>query len=402
VISEADAAIAAPPQGFVKDYMAFAMKQTTAPLGYHLSMALSLLGVTTPITYGTTYAGDLYGNLFTLLVGRSGDEQKSSALNIAKRVLFEVQRQMGQPIIGKQPGSTEGLVDSLVAVPRQIIYYSEFGAFLSKAQKKGSYFEPMKAYYTDLWDCQPVDRLKANNVSVSQPNPRLSLAAGCSLPFLEAHTSASDWSGGFMGRWAVIYSRRERTVSYPKNDWSAIPALANRLLQRAQTTRAGPCLGLSDRAYERWDSWFHVNDARTIPDIISGVKTRIPTLAMKAALIYAWDFGEPMQGQPWHIEEHHVDYGIKFAELHMKSIIGLASYFAEHADAAMRRTILQAIPLGGIQSLAQILRRTKHKKRTVLEVLDGLVIDGTLQMHNVSGAAGSVLYERPVADSAVA
>lgn len=402
MISEADAAIAAPPQGFVKDYMAFAMKQTTAPLGYHLSMALSLLGVTTPITYGTTYAGDLYGNLFTLLVGRSGDEQKSSALNIAKRVLFEVQRQMGQPIIGKQPGSTEGLVDSLVAVPRQIIYYSEFGAFLSKAQKKGSYFEPMKAYYTDLWDCQPVDRLKANNVSVSQPNPRLSLAAGCSLPFLEAHTSASDWSGGFMGRWAVIYSRRERTVSYPKNDWSAIPALANRLLQRAQTTRAGPCLGLSDRAYERWDSWFHVNDARTIPDIISGVKTRIPTLAMKAALIYAWDFGEPMQGQPWHIEEHHVDYGIKFAELHMKSIIGLASYFAEHADAAMRRTILQAIPLGGIQSLAQILRRTKHKKRTVLEVLDGLVIDGTLQMHNVSGAAGSVLYERPVADSAVA
>ena len=357
-------------------------------------MALSLLSVTTPITYGTTYAGDLYGNLYTLLVGRSGDEQKSSALGVAKRVLFEVQRQHGQPIIGKQPGSTEGLVDSLVAVPRQIIYYSEFGAFLAKAQKRGSYFEPMKAYYTDLWDCQPVDRLKANNVSVSQPNPRLSLAAGCSLPYLENHTSASDWSGGFMGRWAVIYSRRERTVSYPKNDWSPIAGLAARLLQRAQMSQAGPCLGLSDHAYSTWDDWFHENDARSIPDIIAGVKTRIPTLAMKAALLYAWDFGEPMQGQPWHIENHHVNYGIKFAELHLKSIVGLAAYFAEHADAAMRRTILQAIPISGIKSLAQILRRTKHKKRTVLEVLDGLVIDGTLRMHNVSGAAGSVLYER--------
>ena len=395
MISEADAAKATPPEGFVHDYMKFALKQTTAPLGYHLSMALSLLGVTTPITYGTTYAGDLYGNLYTLLVGRSGDEQKSSALGIAKRVLFEVQSQSGQSIIGKQPGSTEGLVDSLVAVPRQIIYYSEFGSFLAKSQKKGSYFEPMKAYYTDLWDCQPVDRLKANNVSVSQPNPRLSLAAGCSLPFLEGHTTASDWSGGFMGRWAVIYSRRERTVSYPRNDWSAIPGLAARLLLRSQMLTAGPCLGLSDKAYARWDAWFHENDARHIPDMIAGVKTRIPTLAMKGALLYAWDFGEPLQGAPWHIEEYHVDYGIRFAELHLRSVVGLASYFAEHSDAALRRTVLEAVPPGGIQSLAQILRRTKHKKRTVLEVLDGLVIDGTLVMHNVSGAAGSVLYERP-------
>jgi hypothetical protein len=139
VISEKDAALAVPPTGFVHDYMAFAMKQTTAPLGYHLVMALSLLGTTTPISYGTSYAGDLYGNLYALLVGRSGDEQKSSALGVAKKVLFKVQEQLGNPIIGKQPGSPEGLVDSLVAVQRQIIYYSEFGAFLAKAQRKGTY-----------------------------------------------------------------------------------------------------------------------------------------------------------------------------------------------------------------------------------------------------------------------
>ena len=399
MISEADAAQATPPTGFVHDYMMFAMKQTTAPLGYHLSMGLSLLGVTTPISYGTTYAGDLFGNLYTLLVGRSGDEQKSSALGIAKRVLFAVQSELGEPIIGKQPGSTEGLVDALVAVPRQIIYYSEFGAFLSKAQKRGSYFEPMKAYFTDLWDCQPVDRLKANNVSISQPNPRLSLAAGCSLPYLEAHTTSSDWSGGFMGRWAVIYSRRERTVSYPKNDWGPIPALAARLAQRAKMAQAGPCLGLSPAAYKMWDNWFHENDARPIPDMIAGVKTRVPTLAMKAALLYAWDFGEPLQGQPWHIGEHHVGYGIKFAELHLKSVMGLSAYFAEHQDAATRRNVLQSIPPGGIQSLGQILKRTKLKKKTVMDVLDGLVIEGTLKMHNIQGAAGSVLYERGTAMS---
>lgn len=394
MISERDALAAMPPSGFVRDYMKFALQQTTAPLGYHLVMGLSLLSVTTPQTFGTSYAGDLYGNLFALLVGRSGDEQKSSALGIAKKVLYRCQEGLPQPLIGKQPGSPEGLVDSLVANPRQVIFYSEFGAFLAKAQKKGTYFEPIKAYYTDLWDCSPVDRLKANNVSISQPNPRLSLAAGVSLSYLEDNTTAADWSGGFMGRWAIIYSRRERTVSYPKNDWSAVPDLAARLLQRAQMPQAGPCLGLSRVAYQRWDQWFHDNDRRHVPEMVSGVKTRVPTLAMKAALLYAWDFGEPMAGQPWCIDDHHVDYGIRFAELHLKSVVGLTEYFAEHQDAQTRRTILMAIPIGGMQTLGQILLRTKLKKRTVLEVLDGLVTDGTLKVHMVSGSPTGSLYER--------
>lgn len=394
MITEQEAVWATPPSGWVRDYMAFAIKQTTAPAGYHLANALALLSVTTPTSYGTSYAGDLYGNIYVLLVGRSGDDQKSSALGIGKKILYAMQDQLGVPVIGKQPGSTEGLVDSLVVQPRQIIYYSEFGAFLSKAQKKGSYFEPMKTYYTDLWDCQPIDRLKANNVVISQPNPRLSLAAGVSLPFLEQHTEAHDWTGGFMGRWAVIYSRRERVNPYPKNDWSAVPDLAARLLQRAQLEQAGPCMGLDIQAYSKWCDWFYELDKRPVPEIISGAKTRIPTIAMKAAMLFAWDFGDPLQNQPWYINENHLEWGMRFAELHMRSVIGLAKFLAEHADAQLRRSILEIIPPGGFKSLSQLLRASKMKKRTVLEVLDGLVVDGTLRLHAVSGAAGETLYER--------
>ena len=736
MITERDALLAIPSQGFVNDYCTFAVRQTTAPLGYHLACALALLSVTTPQNFGTSYAGDLYGNLYTLLVGRSGDDQKSSALGISKKVLYAVDAQLaaGQKLIGKQPGSTEGMIDSLVVQPRQIIYYSEFGAFLSKAQKKGSYFEPMKSLYTDLWDClddqteiltetgwkgkgevqvgdmiiaydteneslvctraldygerpvregekmvcfssrhvnfrvteghrvyhktmaasssyiattaleyanyeqerklpligmgvidanqrpcfsegwelvlllyymafgekcyvpssnpptmtldfrfateeasskfsqflqsigvapdsytltgdarvtaggarktyyrisldkgspfsdpkrigdlcddpqafhealgrlnyhefllccdklsefsslknlttelgnffcsesqargfsalaalygyhsttnkgkgkathrlrishtkhmltkpqknkditvteatpgetvwcvtnnygtlvtrrqgrvvilgncQPVDRMKANNVEISQPNPRLSLAAGVSLTFLEEHTDPHDWTGGFMGRWAVIYGRRERTVSYPRNDWSAVPALAAFLLHRSQVQQVGPCFGLSQAAYEKWDDWYHELDRRPMPEIISGAKTRAPTIAMKAALLYAWDFGDPLSGEPWFIQPHHLDWGFRFAELHLKSVVGLSSFMAEHADAHLRRSILETIPMGGVKSLGQILRSSKMKKRTVLDVLDGLVVDGTLRHHPLIGAAGEALYER--------
>jgi hypothetical protein len=47
-----------------------------------------------------------------------------------------------------------------------------------------------------------------------------------------------------------------------------------------------------------------------------------------------------------------------------------------------------------MQTLGQILLRTKLNKRKVMEVLDGLVTDGTVKMHMVSGAPTGSLYER--------
>jgi hypothetical protein len=34
------------------------------------------------------------------------------------------------------------------------------------------------------------------------------------------------------------------------------------------------------------------------------------------------------------------------------------------------------------------------KKRTLMEILDGLTTDGTLKVHIVTGGAGETLYER--------
>ena len=390
MISEQDARWAIPPAGWVHDYMAHAEQQTTAPLGYHLAVALSLLAVTTPVSYGHRYAGDLYGNLYTLLVGRSGEDQKSTALSVGREVL-----QAADPdLIGRMPGSPEGLIDALADRPRQILRYSEFGAFLAKAQRKGSYFEPMKALLTDLWDCTPQSRVKANGNGTNVPNPRLSVMAACSTPYLEKYTEPEDWSGGFMGRWAVIYARRERTNPDPSGNPAAIPALAQALQQRSALQAAGPCMGLTDDAKALWREWYFALEARPVPSTIAGAKTRAPTIARKAAMLYAWDFGEPFAGDPWRITVSHLSWGIRFAELHLQSVLGIAEKLAEHPDARLRRDVLNIVPQGGAQSLAEILRRTKMRKRVVMEVLEGLCIDGSLKPHAVSGATGDVIYQR--------
>ena len=209
------------------DYVVHAVKQTTSPLCYHLGVGLSILSCTCPLDYGMHYAGKLRANMFALLVGRSGEDQKSSALGIGRDLLFDA----ASPLVGDFPGSPEGLIDSLARSPSQCIPISEFGRFLASAQR--GYFEPIKALLADLWDCHAIQRAKANGKSVRVEDPRLSVMAACSIPYLEKYTLAEDWSGGFMGRWAVLYGRRERTDPDPSGDDSDAERLAEFLRTRA-------------------------------------------------------------------------------------------------------------------------------------------------------------------------
>lgn len=148
MITDADALAALPQSGWLRSYAEHAYAQTTAPLAYHIGFGLICLAATTPMDLGIRYIGNLRGNFYVMAVGRSGDDQKSSALSIARDLLWHADPSM----IGRPPGSWEGLIDSLGERPRQTIFYSEFGDFLSKANQPG-YFGPMKTSLTDLWDC---------------------------------------------------------------------------------------------------------------------------------------------------------------------------------------------------------------------------------------------------------
>ena len=166
-------------------------------------------------------------NLYTMLVGRSGDDQKSTALAIGKDLL----REANPKLVGKTPVSDAALIEDLAETPKQGIFYGEFGTFLSLARQE--YAMTLKPLFTELWDNEPVQRRRANNKTASVKDPRLTLGAAVSLPYLEAYTLAEDWSGGFMGRWLVLWGIRERTEPLPVVDNSRRKALVDGLIQRA-------------------------------------------------------------------------------------------------------------------------------------------------------------------------
>lgn len=373
LLTELDVARALPPLGFVRTYVLHAMRQTTAPLAYHLGVGLSILAATSPLAYGMNYAGDLRTNMYCLLIGRSGEDQKSTAINIGREILFTA----APLLIGDFPGSAEGLLESLANQPSQIIPISEFGKLLASAQR--GYFEPIKTTLTDLWDAGPTQRAKANKKLIRIDNPRLSVMGGCSIPYLEKHTLAEDWTGGFMGRWAVMYAQRERTDPDPVGDNTLRPQLVEFLQQRATTPVAGWCTGLDAEAVDVWKDWYNDVSNRILPNNIIGIRSRAPTIARKVALLYGWDFGPAPHGEPWQMGMQVLGPAIKFAELHIKSLVALSHKIAEHPDARLRRSILDVVEnQGGDTTLGAILFSLKMRKRPITEMLDSLCEEGTL------------------------
>lgn len=366
MLTEAEVLSAIPPHGFIHDYVIHAFQQTTSPLCYHLLVGVGILAATCPLDYGMMYAGRLRGNMFGLLVGRSGEDQKSTAVNIGRDLLFHA----AGPLVGDYPGSAEGLLDSLQRVPSQMVPMSEFGRFLSSA--KSGYFEPTKALLTDLWDCNPQQRAKANGKTVRVDNPRLTVLAACSLPYLEKYTTPEDWTGGFMGRWAVMYGQRERVDPDPAGNMADFERLAEDLRTRASVAQTHECMGLTDDAKRLWTEWFNDISNRQLPDVITGIRARAPTIARKVALVYAWDWLRPLHA-PWLLEREEIDYAIRFAELHVKSLVGISHSIADSFDARQRREMIEAIRgLGGLCDLGQLIRVLKWKKRVVQETLDSL------------------------------
>jgi len=370
-VTETEAAVALrylPSDCWLRRYAVHGFKQTTAPLVYHIGVGLTTLGVTTPSDYGMHFAGTLRANNYALLVGRSGADQKSTALGVGRSLLAAA----ASKLIGNRPGSREGLIDSLALNPTQLLPISEFGEFLSAAQ--GGYFEPIKALMADAWDCGALQRACANNRIVRVDNPRLSITAACSIPYLEQYTLSTDWTGGFMGRWMVLYGRAERKEADPVGDTTDTQWLIDELKLRVATPVAGWCTGLDNPSKLLWESWYNELMDRKLPDNIVGINSRAPTIARKIALILGWDYGPALRGKPWRMDLSLIEPAIAITELHLTSLIHLSDAIAEHPEARQRRSVLRAIDQqGGTATLGEILAILKMKKRTIIETIDALI-----------------------------
>lgn len=380
-VTEAQALAALPKSGFVRSYVNYATKLTDAPVAYHLATGLSVFASCVDPDLHIWFGGTpLYAPVWCLLVGRSGADRKTTAVAIGASML----REISLDLIADEPGSPEGLRDSLKQNPKQTLFYPEFGEFLQKSSNESSQFAAIRSLMTKLYDCHTVRvRLSARRIEIT--DPRMSVLSACTMQHLEDYTGPTDYHGGFMSRFATIYARRERTFSNPP---PPDPEARERLVKYLTGTRdlvAGRCVGFdaeAEEAIRRWQDGIESHYAANAPEWTRGAVARAPTLARKVALLYAADFGKALESDTFVITMDELRPALLFAQMHLGSIVETTDKLTGSRYGRERKNVLEVIERSQTAptSLADILRFTmpRIEKRRVMQILDSLKSEGTV------------------------
>jgi hypothetical protein len=192
-----------------------------------------------------------------------------------------------------------------------------------------------------------------------------------------------------------MYSpKAERVMPMPVRDDRLMKGLITSLKDKAARDTSGTYNGMTAHAQKLWNNWYYVNEERKLPDNIAGLRVRASTLALKVAMIYAWDWGLPYDTM-WEMPEEAIWAGIRYTELHIKSVIGLSDQIADTLYAKNRRRCIDAlITCKGRASMGTLMKMTKLSKKDSQQILESLVEEGSVFMrHNGSPKFDYVLNE---------
>jgi hypothetical protein len=327
------------------------------------------------------FAGNrLYAPIWVLLLGRSGADRKTTAIGIGQ----DIMRAVEETLIGPAPGSPEGLASSLAAHPKQTLVYTEFGAFLQKSSNESGQFASIRSLLTQFYDCDTTSfRLSQTLKKVN--NPRLSILAACTPQHLEDYTGPTDYHGGFMSRFALMYAKRERElINPPMPDMAARERLIE-ALKELRKRRAGKCLGFTGLAGQMLNEWTTRTTeqyGKDAPEWTRGAIARGPTLARKVALIYAADSGGALGSTEFQITEYDLKPALAFAEMHIQSAVESTQRLTQSRYGRERKNVLDVLEANDQPvTLSTVLRciMPRMEKRRALQVLDSLKTEGCVR-----------------------
>lgn len=363
---------------FLCQYVRWCEQQTTAPTVYHLGNGLNLLSMLCPSSIYMYYAGKVNCNLFTMVVGRSGDDMKSTSLGLTRKVL----KQYWDNLIAPHPASAEGLIDHLSNFPTQMFIYSEMGKFLSLTGQ--GYAETIKTTYTDLWDCEPQSRAKAGGDLIQVEHPYVNILSACSLPYLERYTKPQDWNGGFLGRFLIFLGRSHRVNPNPKGyRLEMVKTLGEYLRQLNSKSSRSSCIGLTPEAEEWWNDWYFAHAEKILPTKIAGTKLRLPAMIRKIALLLAFDDGRAYNKEFFKVNTEDLQIATAIGDMHLKSISTISELLCDSDDERLRKRIIQTVehlsnygkrPV----SKALLLRTLKIRWSRIQDWIGSLKMEGTL------------------------
>ena len=360
--------------GFLRGYVQYASACSDAPPHYHLGVGLTILSATVGKRLGCPWMAGrkLLPNLYTVLVGPSRTTRKTGSMDAGIDLLQGADQSLVCPI----PGSYEELIAQIRKKPEGLLTYREFGHFLKTTQK--GYGEAIRTVLMDLFDWPP-DRPYTRNLkkgaTIIEPPICMSLLAGVSTDLLFSYADIEDWTGGFFGRFLILYG--ERSEFRMPSTWEAAHSYLTGILNQFVSWQFGQCGGFAPDAWAGFEEWARWRDSEShkAPHRVQTFIAGTTTLAAKLALLLATDVGEPAAGAGWLVSHYAMWRAIQFVEkLYIPSIYHIGDKLTIGPWEKDRQRVLDTV-----ESQPQGITRRDLLRRTKLPA-DGLdQIVGTLK-----------------------
>lgn len=193
-----------PEDSFIRVYVESMKELTDAYPEYHLCASLSLLSLAVDKNVEIyTKPHVQYTNLWCLLLGESTISRKTTALNLARDVLFYAGLE-GRRI--PEDFSPEALLDFLSRTPHAIFLKDEFADFLAKMKR--SYAFGMDALFCALYSNPPSYVRKLRKETFTIDDPYLCLLGATVPRSVLKMMKDEDIDTGFLPRFLIVMPER--------------------------------------------------------------------------------------------------------------------------------------------------------------------------------------------------
>ena len=303
-------------QGWVGNYVAMMTPLTEAPSQFHLAAGLTLIGASIGRRVATRYVGrNLYGNLFTMIVGMAGKSRKDTAIDFA----FDLPKYQGrnayrEPAFKKitDVGSPQGLLQTLDKYPNVWVSITEYERLAENAHRSST---PIFPLMIGAWNTPDVLENITAGSAIEANFPYLSMIAAVQPDVLAKHMLPNDINNGIASRWLFVPGQGQGFIADPPDiDEHAAHELYSQLMHRIESygerdeRRTARILFTPD-ARDAWVAWSELDNVRPVhTDGETSMQSRLAVHVRKLSLLYAVAEGAPA------IEVRHLEAAIAFVE----------------------------------------------------------------------------------------
>ena len=379
-----------PPTGYLRQWVEWCHVRSDCPSVYNVGSWLTTLSVLVKPTLRVIGPGvtKIRPNLFTLLVGPSGESRKTWAIQAISELFANSQKLATR--LGDSSGSLQGLITSLQDKPNQIVLDEDMGDLLQAGQKGP--VQQLKLFFNKVFDGgRATHRLKAEAYRAEDYS--FSYLTGINWPLLEKFSEPTDFTGGLFSRFLTLDSRVTRHMpsmatripdSYRQQ---AIDYFTSALLAHMDFCPEG-VIEISDEAADLLSTWEDDFQGRYVEDktkeSLRPAFARVMPLATRSATLYAFDrYISTGPTAPTAIQYDDARCAIGLVEEHLHSISNVHGRVAATNYQRDRRTVLEAIPEandeGRWATIGMICKATQRDLRSVKNIVETLVAEGTVR-----------------------